>query len=87
MTGPSAIVLDGGVGNDTATYSGTPAADTIGVVNNGTAVAHVRVRVTRRQDTTEVENLVVQGLGGDDTIAAGNGLASADAPDDRRRRR
>ena len=39
VTGPAAIALDGGAGNDTATYSGTSAADTIGVVNNGTAVA------------------------------------------------
>lgn len=74
VTGPSAIVLDGGAGNDTATYSGTSAADTIGVVNNGTA-ARTFAPGNSPQDTTGVENLVVQGLGGDDTIAAGNGLA------------
>ncbi len=74
VTGPSAIVLDGGVGNDTATYSGTSAADTIGVVNNGTAV-RTFAPGDSPQDTSAVENLVLQGLGGDDTITAGNGLA------------
>ena len=74
VTGPSAIVLDGGVGNDTANYGGTSAADTIGVVNNGTAV-RTFAPGDSPQDTTAVENLVLQGLGGDDTITAGNGLA------------
>ena len=74
VTGPSAIVLDGGAGDDTATYSGTSAADTIGVVNNGTAV-RTFAPGDSPQDTTAVENLVLQGLAGDDTITAGNGLA------------
>jgi Ca2+-binding RTX toxin-like protein len=74
VTGPSAIVLDGGVGNDTATYSGTSAADTLGVVNNGTAV-RTFAPGDSPQDASAVENLVLQGLGGDDTITAGNGLA------------
>ncbi len=74
VTGPAAIALDGGAGDDTATYSGTTAADTIGVVNNGTAV-RTFAPGDSPQDTTAVENLVVLGLGGDDTITAGNGLA------------
>jgi Ca2+-binding RTX toxin-like protein len=76
-TAPGTIAIDGGPGNDTATYSGTSANDTIGVANDGTAVSTFALGTgSTPQTTTAVENLGVQGLGGDDTITAGNGLAA-----------
>ena len=76
-TASGTVAIDGGVGSDTVTYSGTPADDTIGVANDGTAVSTFAVGAgSTPQTTTAVENLGVQGLGGNDTITAGNGLAA-----------
>jgi Ca2+-binding RTX toxin-like protein len=76
-TAPGTIAIDGGVGSDTVTYSGTAADDTIGVANDGTAVATFATSSGNTlQTTTAVEKLDVQGLGGNDTITAGNGLAT-----------
>jgi RTX calcium-binding nonapeptide repeat (4 copies) len=75
--GPEKISIDGGEGNDTSTYSGTAAADNIGIANDGTAVATFASGVDSAvQDTTNVESLVVNGLGGDDTVVGQNGIAS-----------
>jgi Ca2+-binding RTX toxin-like protein len=75
--GPAKVVIDGGEGTDTSTYSGTAAADNIGIANDGTAVATFATGVNSAvQDTTNVENLVVNGLGGDDTIVGQNGIAA-----------
>jgi Ca2+-binding RTX toxin-like protein len=70
------IAVDGGAGNDTVTYSGTPADDSIGIANDGTAVATFATGSSTLQTTTAVENLGVQGLGGNDTITGQNGLAA-----------
>jgi hemolysin type calcium-binding protein len=76
-TAAGTIAIDGGAGSDTVNYSGSPADDTIGVANDGTAVAtFASGSPTTLQTTTAVENLGVQGLGGNDTITAGNGLAA-----------
>ncbi|HEX3975971.1 MAG TPA: calcium-binding protein [Solirubrobacteraceae bacterium] len=76
-TAPATIGIDGGGGSDTVTYSGTPADDTIAVANDGTAVGTFGIGSgSAPQTTTGVENLDVQGLGGNDTITAGNGLAT-----------
>jgi Ca2+-binding RTX toxin-like protein len=76
-TAPGTIAIDGGEGADTVTYTGTPADDTIGVANDGTAVATFATGSgSTLQTTTAVENLDVQGLGGNDAITAGNGLAA-----------
>jgi len=76
-TAPGTIAIDGGEGADTVTYSGTPADDTIGIANDGAAVATFAVGAgSTLQTTTAVENLGIQGLGGNDTITAGNGLAA-----------
>ena len=74
--------------SDTSNYKGTAAADTIGIANNGTAVATFAAGSgTGLQDTTNVENLVVQRPAAAMTRSQGqNGIASADASDDQRRR-
>ena len=73
--GPASINIDGGADSDTTNYNGTAAADTIGVANNGTAVATF-TPTSGLQNTTNVENLVVNGQAGDDTIQGQNGIAS-----------
>jgi Ca2+-binding RTX toxin-like protein len=73
--GPAAINIDGGADSDTTTYNGTSAADTIGIANNGTAVATF-TPAGGLQNTTDIENLVVNGQAGDDTIQGQNGIAS-----------
>jgi Ca2+-binding RTX toxin-like protein len=75
--GPTSVNIDGGDDSDTTTYNGTAAADSIGVANNGTAVAtFASSSSTGVQNTTNVESLVIMGQGGDDTIAGQNGIAS-----------
>jgi Ca2+-binding RTX toxin-like protein len=77
VSGPAAIGIDGGAGSDTVTYSGTNGGDTIGIVPNGTAVTTFAPGTTTSpQNTTNVEQLDVLGLGGNDTIAGSNGLAT-----------
>ena len=73
--GPASINIDGGTDSDTTNYNGTAAADTIGIANNGTAVATF-TPTGGLQNTTNVENLVVNGQAGDDTIQGQNGIAS-----------
>jgi len=73
--GPGSINVDGGADSDTTTYNGTASADTIGIANNGTAVATF-TPAGGLQNTTNVENLVVNGQAGDDTIQGQNGIAS-----------
>ncbi|MGZ7086716.1 MAG: beta strand repeat-containing protein, partial [Ilumatobacteraceae bacterium] len=73
--GPASVNIDGGADSDTTTYNGTAAADTIGIALNGTAVAAF-TPTGGLQNTTNVENLAVKGLGGDDTIQGQNGIAS-----------
>src|SRR6202012_5039851 len=73
--GSGTVAIDGGAGTDTVTYSGTSANDSIGVANDGTAVSTFALGTgSMPQTTSAVENLAVQGLGGDDTITAGNGF-------------
>ena len=76
LSGPLAVNVDGGAGTDSATYSGTPGADTIGIARFSAAggVATFAAGGTPLV-TTGVENLDVRGLGGDDTITGQNGIA------------
>ena len=73
-SGPASVDIDGGAGSDAATYAGTFAADAISVAPNGAAVA-TTAPGTSTVNTTAVENLNVDGLGGDDNITGSNGLA------------
>jgi hypothetical protein len=75
LSGPLAVNVDGGAGTDSATYSGTPGADSIGIARgSATGVATFATGGTPLI-TTAVENLDVRGLGGDDTITGQNGIA------------
>jgi hypothetical protein len=75
LSGPAAVNIDGGSGTDTENYSGTPFADTIGIARgNSTGVAVFGTAGTPAV-ATAVENVDVQGLGGDDTITGQNGIA------------
>ena len=76
IPGPAAVDIDGGGGTDTVTYSGTPQADTIALTPRAGAVATSDISGGgAAQVSTGVENLIVLGRGGDDSITAGNGLA------------
>jgi Ca2+-binding RTX toxin-like protein len=74
LVGAAAVNVDGGSGSDTATYSGTSAADNIGIARDGADVATFAAGGTPLV-TTAVENLDVRGLGGDDSIVGQNGIA------------
>ncbi len=74
IPGPAEVNVDGGDGADKTTYAGTGDADQIGVIANGTEV-RTDAAATAPVDTTAVEDLVVQGLAGGDTISAVGNLA------------
>jgi len=72
VTGPEAIVFDGGEDNDTARFSGTEDDDQIGVASLGapiTAVALSSTDITRLA-MFGTENLNVAGQDGDDVLRA-----------------
>ena len=75
FTGPIPVNVDGGDGSDTTTYSGTSADDTIAVGRHGDAVAAF-TPTSPPVNNTAVEDLVVKGLGGADTVAGQNGIAT-----------
>jgi Ca2+-binding RTX toxin-like protein len=74
FTGPIPVTVDGGDGSDTTTYSGTNAEDTIGIARNGTAAVAVFTPTAQPVDNTAVEELIVKGVGGADTITGQNGI-------------
>jgi Ca2+-binding RTX toxin-like protein len=74
FTGSTPVTIDGGDGTDSATYSGSGGADTIGIARNGDAVATFTPSGGVFNATASVENLTIQGLGGDDTISGQNGV-------------
>ena len=74
-SGPAAVNIDGGTGADISTYSGTDDPDTIGIAPNGSAVATFTPGNPTAVNNTGIENLDVQGLGGNDTINGQNGIA------------
>jgi Ca2+-binding RTX toxin-like protein len=75
LSGPAAVNIDGGTGTDTESYSGTPFADSIGIGRDGDGVAAFGTTGTPAV-ATAVENLDVEGLGGDDTIIGQNGIGT-----------
>ncbi|HEY7622402.1 MAG TPA: hypothetical protein VH834_21710 [Solirubrobacteraceae bacterium] len=74
FTGSTPVTVDGGPGNDTTTYKGSAAADTIGIAQNAGKVATF-TPTSAPLNVTAVENLDVQGLGGADQISGQNGIA------------
>ena len=75
MPGPATVNVDGGDGADVTTFEGTAGADQIPVVANGAEVSTV-VTGTARLDTLAVEDLVLRGLGGADTITSVGNVAA-----------
>jgi Ca2+-binding RTX toxin-like protein len=75
FTGSLPANVDGGDGSDQTIDSGTSADDTIGIARNANAVA-VFTPTTQPINNSAVEELVVKGLGGADTIAGQNGIGA-----------
>ncbi len=75
ISGPAVVGFDGGAGTDTASYSGSAADDNIFIDSNGSAALTFASGASTLQ-TTAAENLTVAGGDGNDSITAGNGLAS-----------
>src|SRR3954452_6019253 len=65
------VTVDGLAGVDTTTVDGTDASDTVQL-----SAATPAVRIDPTQALALTENVAVDGNGGDDTITAGNGLAT-----------
>jgi len=74
--GDGSDIVEGGAGNDTLRFNGSSIGENIQIVANGTRVALTRDVGAVTMDVNGVENIVVAGGGGDDTITAGNGLAT-----------
>jgi Ca2+-binding RTX toxin-like protein len=74
FAGSAPVTVVGGEGSDTTSYDGTNADDTIAIARNGTAVAAFAPGAGVVNNSA-VENLVVRGLAGDDTINGQNGIA------------
>jgi Ca2+-binding RTX toxin-like protein len=69
---PITVKFDGGDGNDTAIDQGTPGDDTFGIASVAPAVAVFGLSGFGVQSIAE--NLLVQGLDGNDTIRGQNGI-------------
>src|SRR5215813_4904342 len=75
--GDGSDLFEGGDGIDTAEVNGGNASETFTITANGTRVRFDRVTPAPFfLDIGTTENLVLNANGGDDTITAGNGLAS-----------
>ncbi|MDA0185096.1 hypothetical protein OJ997_32630 [Solirubrobacter phytolaccae] len=74
-TGASQVGVDGGAGTDTATYTGTPNDDTIGVAPNGGPVAAYAAGAPTF-NATAVESFLVKGNSGNDTLSGLNGISA-----------
>jgi len=76
MAGGPVLALDGGVGRDMVTLNGSGADDTFAIVSTGTELGFFHgndtIAVTQM---TDVEQLVISGFDGNDTIAFGGGAA------------
>lgn len=74
-TGASQVGADGGAGSDTATYTGTPGDDGIGIGPNGGPVAAFATGAPTF-NATAVERFLVKGGAGDDTLSGLNGIST-----------
>src|SRR3954470_18963495 len=76
FTGPIPVTVNGGDGSDTTTYSGTNADDTIGLARTTATAVGVFTPTAQPVNNTGVEELLVKGLGGADTITGQNGIGT-----------
>jgi Ca2+-binding RTX toxin-like protein len=70
------VHFTGGDGQDTAAYNGSDQDDEIGIARDATEAAVFATGAATTLVDPTVENLIVSGLDGNDTIAAQNGLAT-----------
>jgi Ca2+-binding RTX toxin-like protein len=70
------FVIDGGAGVDTVTANGTAGDDVIGIALDSNSTVAVFTAGAPAIDVTGVEQLLVKGGDGNDTIAAQNGIAT-----------
>jgi Ca2+-binding RTX toxin-like protein len=75
FAGSTPVAVDGGEGSDAINYDGTSGDDTIAIARNGNAAAVFTPTSGVINDNT-VENLVVRGLAGADTINGQNGIGT-----------
>jgi Ca2+-binding RTX toxin-like protein len=78
VTGPAAVVANGGEGTDTARYLGTAADDQVFFAAVGTNVARVGTATSTGIDVSPgTEETLIQTLGANDTVSGQNGIADA----------
>jgi Ca2+-binding RTX toxin-like protein len=78
VTGPAAIVANGGDGTDTARYSGSADGDEVFIASVATGIARVGTATTTGLDVSAgTEETLIQTLGANDTVGGLNGIASA----------
>jgi Ca2+-binding RTX toxin-like protein len=70
------LVINGLGGNDTLTFDGSGRGAQISVFADGTDVAVTESGSNVVTDLANIENLVINGTGGDDVIRASNGIAA-----------
>jgi Ca2+-binding RTX toxin-like protein len=70
------FVIDGGAGNDIVTASGTGGDDIITIARDGTDSVAVFAQGGQPVSVVNVEQLVIKGGDGNDTIVAQNGIAT-----------
>src|SRR4051794_1672513 len=75
-TGEARVDADGGPGTDTATYTGTTGDDQIGIARDGAALVRTFAAGAPALGTSAVEELVVKGGEGNDTLAGQNGIGT-----------
>jgi Ca2+-binding RTX toxin-like protein len=76
FTGTTPVTIDGGEGADTTTYSGTSGDDNIGLARNVNSTVAVFTPTSGLINNTAVEELLVRGLAGADTIKGQNGIGT-----------
>ena len=75
-SGDGSDVVEGDAGNDTMVFNGSSADEHIAIAANGARVAVARDVGNVTMDLNGVESVVVNAGDGNDTITAGNGLAT-----------
>ena len=87
VTGPAAIVANGGEGTDTARYLGSAEGDEVFFAAVGTGVARVGTATTSGLDVSAgTEETLIQTLGANDVVSGQNGISDRVALHGRRRR-
>jgi Ca2+-binding RTX toxin-like protein len=70
LASPLEVNADGGDGPDTLHYAGTSGDDALNVAPNGTEIATIGTDPATRLDSVGIEDVRLEGLAGNDTVAA-----------------